>query len=51
MARRAGSADPPLHTGRVPQWLGERMTRLGAVITEAIGRPSPTSGRGPRAPK
>ena len=36
MARRAGSADLPLHGGRVPQWLGERMTRLGAVITEAI---------------
>src|SRR5712672_1877449 len=36
MARRAGSADLPLHSGRVPQWLGERMTRLGAVITEAI---------------
>jgi hypothetical protein len=36
MARRAGSADLPLHGGRVPKWLGERMTRLGAVITEAI---------------
>ena len=36
MVRRAGSADLPLHSGRVPQWLGERMTRLGAVITEAI---------------
>jgi uncharacterized protein len=36
MARRAGSADLPLHTGRVPRWLGDRMTRLGAVITEAI---------------
>ena len=36
MARRAGSADLPLHGGRVPQWLGDRMTRLGAVITEAI---------------
>ena len=36
MARRAGSADLPLHGGRVPQWLGERMTRLGAVIAEAI---------------
>jgi uncharacterized protein len=28
MVRRAGSADLPLHSGRVPQWLGERMTRL-----------------------
>jgi hypothetical protein len=36
MARRAGSADLPLHGGRVPQWLGERMTRLGAVTVEAI---------------
>src|SRR3978361_2393295 len=36
MGRRAGSADLPLHGGRVPGWLGQRMTRLGAVITEAI---------------
>src|ERR1700749_678091 len=36
MARRAGSADLPLHNGHVPKWLGDRMTRLGAVITEAI---------------
>src|ERR1700760_4866471 len=36
MARRAGRADLPLHGGRGPRWLGDRMTRLGAVITEAI---------------
>jgi hypothetical protein len=36
MAKRAGSADLPLHNGRVPAWLGQRMTRLGAVIAEAI---------------
>src|ERR1700744_250863 len=36
MVRRAGSADLPLHGGRVPAWLGQRMTRLGAVIAEAI---------------
>jgi len=36
MAKRAGSADLPLHGGRVPQWLGQRMTRLGALITEAV---------------
>jgi len=36
LARRAGSADLPLHGGRVPRWLGERMTRLGVVISEAI---------------
>jgi hypothetical protein len=36
VARKAGSADLPLHGGRVPPWLVERMTRLGAVISEAI---------------
>ena len=36
MTRRAGSADLPLHGGRVPRWLGERMTRLGAVMSQAI---------------
>jgi hypothetical protein len=36
MAQRAGSADLPLHGGRVPAWLGERMSRLGAVISQAI---------------
>ncbi|HYD24341.1 MAG TPA: DUF763 domain-containing protein [Croceibacterium sp.] len=36
MSRRSGSADLPLHGGRVPAWLGRRMSRLGAVIAEAI---------------
>lgn len=36
MSKRSGSADMPLHGGRVPAWLGQRMTRLGAVIVEAI---------------
>jgi uncharacterized protein len=36
MIRRSGSADLPLHGGRVPQWLATRMTRLGAIICEAI---------------
>ena len=36
MAQRAGSADLPLHGGHVPRWLADRMTRLGAVICEAI---------------
>src|SRR5271165_4411598 len=36
MPRRGGSADLPLHGGRVPKWLGERMARLGAAIAEAI---------------
>src|SRR5689334_9452426 len=33
---RTGSADLPLHGGRVPQWLASRMARLGAVIVEAL---------------
>jgi hypothetical protein len=36
MARRAGTADLPLHGGHVPRWLADRMTRLGTVISEAI---------------
>jgi hypothetical protein len=36
MAWRSGSADLPLHGGLVPKWLAERMTRLGAVMSEAI---------------
>lgn len=36
MTRRSGSADMPLHGGRVPQWLADRMSSLGAVITQAI---------------
>src|ERR1700758_3116390 len=38
MAHRAGSANLPLHGGQVPGWLADRMTRLGAVISEAIIR-------------
>jgi uncharacterized protein len=34
MAR--GYADLPLHYGRVPQWLAERMSLLGGAIVEAI---------------
>lgn len=36
MAQRTGSADLPLHGGRVPLWLAARMARLGRVISEAI---------------
>jgi uncharacterized protein len=36
MTRRAGSADLPLHKGHVPKWLADRMTRLGAVMSQAI---------------
>lgn len=34
--KRSGTADLPLHRGRVPQWLAERMTKLGTAVTEAI---------------
>src|SRR6201996_6780209 len=36
MTRRRGSADLPLHGGRVPPWLASRMATLGAVIAQAI---------------
>ncbi|MFC5570139.1 DUF763 domain-containing protein [Lysobacter yangpyeongensis] len=36
MTRRSGSADLPLHGGRVPHWLAQRMARLGAVLCQAI---------------
>ena len=36
MPHRAGSADLPLHGGQVPRWLASRMSRLGAVMAEAI---------------
>lgn len=36
MSKRTGSADLPLHGGRVPAWLYERMMKLGAVISQAI---------------
>jgi hypothetical protein len=36
MTKRTGSADLPLHGGRVPAWLATRMSVLGALITEAI---------------
>ena len=36
MSQRTGSADLPLHGGRVPPWLAARMSRLGAVISQAI---------------
>ena len=34
--KRSGFADLPLHGGRVPPWLAERMERLGTAITENI---------------
>src|SRR5258706_6527059 len=36
MARRTGSADLPLHGGRVPAWLAGRMATLGAIVCQAI---------------
>src|SRR4051794_40326507 len=36
MTRRTGSADLPLHNGRVPPWLATRMASLGAIVTQAI---------------
>lgn len=34
--KRSGVADFPLHGGRVPDWLAQRMTALGTAIAEAI---------------
>ncbi len=34
--KRSGTADLPLHGGRVPPWLAERMTQLGTAIVEHI---------------
>ena len=34
--KRSGIADLPLHGGRVPEWLSQRMAILGTAITEAI---------------
>jgi hypothetical protein len=33
--KRSGTADLPLHSGRVPAWL-ERMTTLGTAICESV---------------
>src|SRR5918912_657803 len=34
--KRSGFADLPLHGGRVPPWLAQRMEQLGTAITESI---------------
>jgi uncharacterized protein len=34
--KRSGTADLPLHGGRVPAWLAERMTLLGTAIAECV---------------
>jgi uncharacterized protein len=33
---KTGTADLPLHGGRVPMWLASRMAKLGRVIVEAL---------------
>ncbi len=42
--KRSGIADLPLHGGRVPSWLAERMTRLGTAISEHVLLQYGTSG-------
>lgn len=34
--KRSGFADLPLHGGRVPTWLADRMTELGTAIVESM---------------
>src|ERR1700729_797331 len=34
--KRTGFADLPLHGGRVPSWLADRMTDLGTAITRNV---------------
>lgn len=41
---RTGTADLPLHYGKVPEWLASRMARLGLAITEAVLAEHGTSG-------
>src|ERR1700733_1865426 len=36
MMKRSGAADLPLHNGHVPQWLAQRMARLGLAVTEVL---------------
>jgi len=36
VSRRTGTADLPLHRGRAPRWLFERMERLAPAVVEAI---------------
>lgn len=34
--KRSGHADLPLHHGKVPRWLSQRMSKLGKAIIEAL---------------
>lgn len=42
--KRSGTADLPLHGGRVPPWLANRMTELGTAIAEQVIRNYGQSG-------
>jgi hypothetical protein len=42
--KRSGTADLPLHGGRVPAWLAARMTELGTAIAEHLVLSYGTSG-------
>lgn len=42
--KRSGSADLPLHYGYVPQWLAERMAKMGLAIAESVIADYGTSG-------
>jgi len=41
---RSGSADLPLHYGKVPRWLAQRMSEIGLAVTEAVIAEYGTSG-------
>lgn len=41
--KRSGTADLPLHYGKVPLWLSERMAKLGLAIVETIAMEFSTS--------
>ncbi len=34
--KRSGSADLPLHSGYIPKWLADRMSKMGLAISEAV---------------
>ncbi len=42
--RPTGTADLPLHAGRVPRWLAQRMARLGNIVLEALVLQDGTDG-------
>jgi len=41
--QRSGIADLPLHGGRIPAWLAERMVKLGTAIAESVAHHYGTS--------